>query len=90
MFRPAIRFPGVGVSKDFNDAIAPLRKGEVTAGPSFCRAIRWCVASVTDYQPAHPATFEEAKAEVRNKAGQDKLQAILTQKATDWWPRRRR
>ena len=41
------------------------------------------LASVTDYQPAHPATFEEAKAEVRNKASQDKLNGIVAGKAMD-------
>ncbi len=36
---------------------------------------------VTDYQPSHPATLEEARTEVKNKAGQDKLDAIVADKA---------
>src|SRR5579884_1491113 len=53
--------PGVGVSKEFNDAIASLRKGEVTPGPiGIDNNKRYVVASITDVQPAHQATFEEA------------------------------
>jgi len=75
--------PEVGVSREFNDAIAPLRKGEVTAGPVVLPGGKVVLASVTDYQPAHPATFEEARAEARNKAGQDKLQAVVASKANE-------
>jgi peptidyl-prolyl cis-trans isomerase D len=74
--------PEVGVSKEFNDAIAPLRKGEVTAGPAVLPGGKVVLASVTDYQAPHPATYEEAKAEARNKAGQDKLQAVVASKAS--------
>ena len=70
--------PGIGVSKELTDAVAPLRKGEMTAGPIVLPGNKIAVASVTDYQPAHQATFEEAKADVRNKASQEKLQKILT------------
>jgi peptidyl-prolyl cis-trans isomerase D len=73
--------PEVGVSKEFNDAIAPLRKGEVTAGPVVLPGNRVAIASVTDYQPAHPASFEEAKGDVKSKAGQEKLQKLLADKA---------
>jgi peptidyl-prolyl cis-trans isomerase D len=73
--------PQVGVSKEFSDAIAPLRKGEVTAGPVVLPDGKVVLATVTDYQPSHPATLEEAKADVKNKAGQDKLQAVLAAKA---------
>jgi peptidyl-prolyl cis-trans isomerase D len=74
--------PEVGTSKEFNDAIAALRKGEITAGPVVLPGGKVVLASVTDYQAPHPATYEEAKAEARNKAGQDKLQAIVASKAT--------
>lgn len=73
--------PEVGVSKEFNDGIAPLRKGEVIAGPVVLPGGKVVLASVTDYQAPHPSSFEEAKAEARNKAGQDKLQAIVASKA---------
>ncbi len=76
--------PGVGVSKDFNDAIGSLRKGEVTPGPiGIDNNKRYVVASITDVQPAHQATFEEARNDVRNKVSQQKLQKILAQKAQE-------
>jgi peptidyl-prolyl cis-trans isomerase D len=75
--------PGIGVSKEVTDAVAALRKGEITAGPVVLQGNKVVVASVTDYQPAHPAAFEEAKADARNKATQEKLQALLTRKADD-------
>lgn len=75
--------PGIGVSKEISDAVAPLRKGEMTAGPVVLQGNKVVVASVTDYQPAHQASLEEARTDVRNKASQDKLQTILNQKAAD-------
>jgi len=75
--------PGIGVSKELSDAVAPLRKGEMTAGPVVLPGNKVAVASVTDYQPAHQATLEEARADVRNRASQDKLQDILNKKAAE-------
>jgi peptidyl-prolyl cis-trans isomerase D len=76
-------YPGVGVSKEFSDAIAPLRKGEVTAGPVVLQGNKVAVASVLDYQAARPSTFDEARAEARNKAGQEKLNTIVEKKAAE-------
>jgi len=76
--------PGIGVSKELNDAIAPLRKGEMTAGPIVLPGNKIVVASVTDYQPAHQASLDEAKADVRNKASQDKLQDVLNKKGAEF------
>jgi len=75
--------PGIGVSKEFSDAIAPLRKGEMTAGPIVLPGNKVVVASVTDYQPARQATLEEAKADIRNKASQEKVQQILLTKSKE-------
>jgi peptidyl-prolyl cis-trans isomerase D len=75
--------PGIGVSKEVSDAVAPLRKGEITPGPVVLPGNKVVIASVLDYQAAHPASFEEAKADARNKASQEKLQDILNKKATE-------
>ena len=75
--------PGVGVSKEFNDAIGSMRKGEVTPGPIVLQNKKVVVASITDFQAPHQATFEEAKNDVRNKVSQQKLQKILAQKAQE-------
>jgi hypothetical protein len=55
----------------------------MTAGPIVLPGNKIAVASVTDYQPARQATLEEAKADVRNKASQDKLQQILMVKVKE-------
>jgi peptidyl-prolyl cis-trans isomerase D len=82
-FQAGDPIPGIGVSKEIGDAVVPLRKGEMTAGPIVLPGNKVAVASVTDYQPAHQASLEEAKADVRNKASQDKLQEILNKKAAE-------
>ncbi len=75
--------PGLGVSKEFSDAVAGLRKNEVTAGPAVLPDGRAVLAVVTDVQPAHPATLEEAKTQVRTKASKEKVDKILTEKANE-------
>ena len=75
--------PSVGVSKELSDALAALHKGEATTGPVVIQGNREVVATVLDYQPARQATLDEAKAEVRTGARDEKLQKILTQKASD-------
>jgi peptidyl-prolyl cis-trans isomerase D len=75
--------PGVGVSKEFNDAIGSLRKGEVTPGPIVLNTGKVVLASVTDFQGPHAASFDEARNELRNKVSQQKLQKILAQKAQE-------
>jgi peptidyl-prolyl cis-trans isomerase D len=81
--QPGDPLPGVGISKEFDDATAALAKGEVTAGPVVLQNGKAIIASVVDVQPAHPASFEEAQAELKNKATQDKLNTILAAKATE-------
>jgi len=75
--------PGIGVSKEISEAVAPLRKGEMTAGPVVLTGEKVAIASVTDFQPARQATLDEVKADVRNKASQEKLQDILNKKAAE-------
>jgi peptidyl-prolyl cis-trans isomerase D len=75
--------PGIGVSKEISDAAAPLRKGEVAAGPVVLPGNKVAVVEVTDYQASRPATLEEVKDDVRNKASQDKLQDIVAKKAAE-------
>jgi peptidyl-prolyl cis-trans isomerase D len=82
-FQAGDPIPGIGVSKEIGDAVAPLRKGEMTPGPIVLPGNKVAVASVTDYQPVRQASLEEAKADVRNKASQDKIQEILNKKAAE-------
>jgi peptidyl-prolyl cis-trans isomerase D len=75
--------PGIGVSKEFDEAVSLLHKGEVTAGPVALASGKAVIAEVTDVQPAHPASFEEAKADARSKAAKDKLDKLLVVKANE-------
>ena len=75
--------PGLGTSKEFSDAVAPLRKGEVTAGPILLPDGKAVVAVVTDLQAARSANFDEAKAEARTKATDAKLQKLIEDKANE-------
>ena len=81
--QPGDPVPGVGTSKEFDSAVAPLRKGEVTAGPVVLPSGQAVLASVLDVQPGHPASFEEAKAEVRSKAREEKLNKLLDSKSNE-------
>lgn len=81
--------PGVGPSKEFTDATAGLRKGEVMAGPVVLADGRAVIATVTEVQAAHGASFEEARAEARTKAGAEKLQKILADKANELFAKAR-
>jgi peptidyl-prolyl cis-trans isomerase D len=81
--QPGDPVAGIGVSKDFDDAVASLRKGEVTSGPITLQNGKAVIATVTDVQPAHPASFEEAKADAKIKAGKDKLDKLLASKAAE-------
>lgn len=75
--------PGVGASKEFNDAVAPLRKGEVTAGPVALPDGKAVLAAVTDVQAPRPSTYEEAKAEAKSKATDEKMKKILEDKSSE-------
>ena len=75
--------PGVGTSKELDDAVAALRKGEVMAGPVVLPNGDAVIASVIDVQPAHQASFEEAKTDIRNKASQEKVAKIVADKSNE-------
>lgn len=77
--------PEIGSSKEFSDALAPLHKGDVTAGPVLLQGGggKAAIGLVTEYQGVHPATFEEAKSDAHTRASQDKLQAVLATKLSD-------
>ena len=80
---PGDALPTLGASKEFDDAVASLRKGEVTAGPIALQNGKALVAAVTDVQPAHQATFDEAKADVKSQATKQKLTRLLADKAKE-------
>jgi peptidyl-prolyl cis-trans isomerase D len=62
---PGQAVPEVGVSPDFDQAIAGLKKGEVSqaVSPSANKVV---VAEVTDIIPERQSTFEEVKAQIHD------------------------
>jgi len=75
--------PGIGVSKELFDAVAALKKGEVTLGPVVLQDGRALIAAVTNLTPAHQGTLDEVKTEVKDKAQQAKLQKVVAAKAAE-------
>jgi peptidyl-prolyl cis-trans isomerase D len=74
--------PGVGESKDFDDSIASLKKGEVSQ-PVLLPGDKLAMASVTDTIPAHAGSFEEVESQVQAGLKKDKLAKLLDQKANE-------
>jgi len=56
--------PEVGTSNDFDQAIAPLKKGEVSAAVALPNN-RIALAVVMDVLPPRPSTLEEVKGQIR-------------------------
>lgn len=74
--------PEIGVNRDFQEAIATLKKGEVSQ-PVAAPGDRMIIAVITDVFPAHQATYEEAENQLRPALAQSKAAKLTTQKADD-------
>jgi peptidyl-prolyl cis-trans isomerase D len=74
--------PEVGVSQDFDQAVAGLRKGEVSQ-PVQAPGNKTVIAVVKDIFPAHPAALEEVQNRIRDTLAGEKAASLLNQKATE-------
>ncbi|MGI8992642.1 MAG: peptidylprolyl isomerase [Bryobacteraceae bacterium] len=79
---PGDPIPQIGVSKEFEEALASLKKGEVSQSV-VVPGDKVVIASVTNDIPAHLAGFEEAQTEIRNKLSKDNLDTLLTKRASE-------
>jgi peptidyl-prolyl cis-trans isomerase D len=79
---PGQAVPGVGVSTDLDQAIASLKKGEVSQAVSPA-ANKIVVAEVTGIVPAHPATFDEVKTKIHEAMVSSKLSRLVQEKAKE-------
>jgi peptidyl-prolyl cis-trans isomerase D len=79
---PGQAVPGVGVSTDLDQAIASLKKGEVSQAVSPA-ANKIVVAEVTGIVPAHPATFDEVKTKIHDAMVSSKLSRLVQEKAKE-------
>lgn len=81
--QPGDPIPGIGVSKDFDDAVSSLRQGDVTSGPITLQNGKAALATVLSIQAAHPSSFEEAKADARTRATKEKTDRVIGDKAKE-------
>ncbi|MGC9945435.1 MAG: peptidylprolyl isomerase [Bryobacteraceae bacterium] len=75
--------PGVGVNKDFEDAISSLKKSEVSQAVVLTGNTRIAMAVCTGDNPAHPAEFDEVQSKVHDALFKDKLNKLVDRKATE-------
>ncbi len=74
--------PQVGVNKDFEDAIAGLKKGDVSQAVVLTGNTKIAMAVCIGDTPPHPAGFEEVQSKVHDALIKDKLTKLIDQKAT--------
>ncbi len=79
---PGDPLPMLGVSKEFDQAIAALGKNEVSQ-PIVLPSNKIAVAVVTNVTPAHPASFDEAQPQIRTALQTQGIEVLLTRKASD-------
>jgi peptidyl-prolyl cis-trans isomerase D len=71
---------GIGVNKDFNQAIIGLKKGEATSSPILITGNKVVLAAVLEVNQAHASSFEEAKVEAKGRAQTERVSKIVTDK----------
>jgi peptidyl-prolyl cis-trans isomerase D len=72
--------PEVGGNPDFDQAIANLKKGEISQAVPLS-ATRIALAEVADVIPARPAAYDEVKAQIRSVLAAQGLSRVMTEKA---------
>jgi peptidyl-prolyl cis-trans isomerase D len=77
---PGAPLPVIGVSREFNESVAGLKKGEVSQ-PVGVVGNKIALAVCTDIIPAHPAAFADVEAKIRDAVTRDKLNHLAEQKA---------
>jgi peptidyl-prolyl cis-trans isomerase D len=79
---PGDTLPQIGPSKEFDQAVSALNKNDVTP-PIVFGSNRIVVAMVTNVNPAHPSTFEEAEPQIKKALTSERLEVLMSQKASD-------
>jgi peptidyl-prolyl cis-trans isomerase D len=74
--------PVIGKNLDFEKTLPGLQKGDVSQ-PVMVEGNKIVVAGILNLAPTHPASFEEAQAEVRDALVKQRSGEIATQKAKD-------
>ncbi|MFB3778666.1 MAG: peptidyl-prolyl cis-trans isomerase [Bryobacteraceae bacterium] len=79
---PGATIPEIGASPEFQDAISPLRKGEVSPVIQIAPT-KLAVAVVTDVLPARQAELAEVEARIREQLMSEKLTRLVAQRANE-------
>jgi peptidyl-prolyl cis-trans isomerase D len=74
--------PGIGTSRELEDAISPLRKNEVTPVVQIAPT-RLAVAVVTEVFPARQAELAEVEAKIKSVLGTQKMGQLTEQRAKE-------
>lgn len=79
---PGQPVPEVGASPDFDQAIAGLKKGDVSQAVSPA-ANKLVVAEATGINPARPSTFDEVKTQIHDNMVASKVASLVQKNAKD-------
>jgi peptidyl-prolyl cis-trans isomerase D len=74
--------PEIGTSKEFDESITSLKKGEVSQ-PVLLTGNKYTLAVVTGDTPAHPADLAEVESKVRDGLIKDKTDKLIADKAKE-------
>jgi peptidyl-prolyl cis-trans isomerase D len=74
--------PEIGASAEFQDAVSPLRRGEVSPVVQIAPT-RLAVAVVTEVLPARQAELSEVEPQIRERLTSEKLSQLVAQRAKE-------
>jgi peptidyl-prolyl cis-trans isomerase D len=81
-YAPGDPLPGAGPSKEVDQAVIGLKKGEVSQ-PVVLAGNKIVIAVATSVTPAHPSAFEEVSSQVKTKLAEEKLKQLISDKASE-------
>lgn len=79
---PGDPIPEVGVSRDFEESVMAAAKGQVSQ-PVAVAGDKVAMALVTDVFPAHPATIDEVRDQVRDAVVREKAEKLASERANE-------
>ncbi len=80
-YTAATAIPEIGASPDFEAAVTPLKKGEVSQAVTVNN--KTVLAMVTDVMAPHPSTFEEVQGQIRDLMVNNRSNAALQKHANE-------
>jgi peptidyl-prolyl cis-trans isomerase D len=80
-YTPGMQVPELGSSPEFDQAVATLKKGEVSQAVSAGNKV--ALAVVTDVIPAHPSSFEEVQGQIHDLMVQNRSNAAVQKHANE-------